>query len=155
MSRLNPELRPPRSHRGVTVLEVLIALGLLVVLLSFASPSLSGAAARAEMKAAAENMDLSIRMARNTARQLQTTVVMHLHTDRKARRHTVTYTVPGLQLNAPETATLIDYQLPESVRIEASDPIVRFDFRGVAEKPVQVALVSLHDDDLNHRILVE
>lgn len=154
MDHPNPNHRCRGGNSGITVLEILIALGVLVVLLSFAAPSLSGATARAELKAAVENMDLNIRMARNAARQFHTTVVMHLETDRRARHHRVTYSMPDLPANAQQAATLLDYEFPESVRMTASEPSVRFDFRGMIDQPVQVTLLSMHDDDLSERILV-
>lgn len=155
MNRCIPFRRPARRQQGITVLEILIALGLLVVFISFASPSLSGASARAEFKSAAEHMGFNIRMARNSARQLNTTVIMHLERERSARHHGVTYSLPYLEADARDGAALMDYRLPASVRIVSPDTQVRFDFRGIAEQPVQIELVSLKDDNLSHRFLIE
>jgi Tfp pilus assembly protein FimT len=155
MNRSISQLRSRKFHAGITVLEVLIALGLLVVLLSFAAPSLSGATARAELKAAMENVDLNIRMARNTARQMNTDVIMHLENSHSARHHSISYFVPARQTDIAEVTTLMDYQFPESVRIVASETDIRFDSRGLVEPPVQLRLISLLDDDVNERILVE
>jgi hypothetical protein len=49
----------------------------------------------------------------------------------------------------------MDYQFPESVRIVASQTDIRFDSHGLVEPPVQLMLISLLDDDVNKRILVE
>lgn len=155
MSRPLAGLRSRKFSEGITVLEVLIALGLLVVLLSFASPSLSGATARAELKAATENMDLNIRMARNAARQLNTAVIMHLETSREARHHRVSYSIPDRRADSATTATLLDYEFPESVRVVASENAIRFDAKGMVNPPVQLMLVSLLDDDIDKRVLIE
>lgn len=139
---------------GITVLEVLIAVGLLAVLISFASPSLSGAAARAEFKASVEHMELNLRIARNAARQNNTTVTMHLNNADQQIHHSVTYSMEGQAEDSAEASALLAWEFPESVRIRSSAPKVRFDFRGVAEESVQLELVSLHDDDLTHRFLI-
>jgi Tfp pilus assembly protein FimT len=155
MNRSIARLRSRKFQAGITLLEVLIALGLLVVLLSFATPSLSGATARAELKAATENVDLNIRMARNTARQMNTDVIMHLETSHSARHHSISYSVPGRQKDIAAVTTLMDYQFPESVRIVAGQTDIRFDSHGLVEPPVQLMLISLLDDDVNKRILIE
>lgn len=142
-------------HLGITVPEVLLILAVILVLLSFAAPTLTGATAKAELKDATAGMDLGIRMARSTARRLDTVVIMHLHNDRKARNHSVTFSMPDLPLDAPEAAMLVDYHLPESVRVETNGHDVRFDGRGLVEEPVQIALVSLHDDELYERMLID
>lgn len=142
------------GHLGITVPEVLLVVAVILVLLSFAAPSLTGATARAELKDATAGMDLGIRMARSTARRLDTVVIMHLQNDRKARLHSVTFSMPELPLDAAEAAMLVDYHLPESVRLETNGHDVRFDGRGIVAEPVQIALVSLHDDDLYERLLI-
>ncbi len=144
-----------RFERGITVMEVLIALGLLVVLVSFASPTLSGATARAELKAATENVDLSVRMARSAARQFSTPVVMQIVEDTRTHEQVITFAMPEAAENAVAISGLLDYQLPESVRWESKLPDVSFDDRGMVKRPLQVELVSLLDDDLTHRLVVE
>ena len=42
--------RSPCSSRGITLVEVLIVISVLAIILSFAIPSASGAAARAELR---------------------------------------------------------------------------------------------------------
>jgi len=142
-------------ERGITVLEVLVALGVIVVLLSFAAPSLSGATAKAELKAATENLDFSIRAARNTARQFNTPVIMHLHNDRKAKFHSLSYSLPSRPETAGAESLLQTYEFPTGIRIVAEEQDIRFDFRGVVQAPVQVMLVSNLDDDIQQRVLVQ
>ena len=59
-----------KHARGITLVEILLVISLLVILLSFAIPSMGGAAAKAEMTATVENVQHSIQSARNMARML-------------------------------------------------------------------------------------
>ena len=52
---------PPNRSKGITLVEILLIIALLVILLSFAMPSVGGAAAKAEMTATVENVQHSMR----------------------------------------------------------------------------------------------
>jgi len=146
-------------QHGISVLEVLIGLSLLAVLLSFATPSLSGATAKAELKAAVENMEFSIRSARNTARQLNTDVIMHVQQGRHEKHHSVTFSMPALAPTAETAANMSSllqtFTFSENIRLAASEESIRFDFRGMVDAPVQILLVSSMDDAVNQRLLIE
>ena len=144
-----------RRERGITVLEILIGLGLLVVLLSFATPSLSGATARAELRAAVENMEFSIRAARTTARQLNTDVIMHVRQEHGEQHHSISFSMPALAREAELSDMLQTFTFPQDIRVVASEDDIRFDFRGMVDAPVQVLLVSNQDVDINQRLLIE
>ena len=62
-----PGVALPRS-KGVSVVELLIVLSVIAVMLALAAPSLQSVAARADIKAAAEDVSQAVRMAKNTAR---------------------------------------------------------------------------------------
>ncbi len=143
------------SQRGITILEILIALGVLVVILSFATPSLSNATAKAELKAAVENMEYSIHIARSTARQMNTDVIMHFDNDRKSRNHSIWYTIPARQSADNGEVMLQPYQFSESIRLVTNETKVRFDFRGAVETPVQLVLVAQQDADVTQRLLIQ
>ena len=149
-------LHPTKTQsRGIGVLDILIGLGVVLVVLAFASPSLSQATAKAELRAAVENMELSVRMARSTARQLETDVVMHLGTDPLDKHCSVTFSFP--QENAPSgsASVLQDYQFPPGVRLESNVPSVRFDKRGMVESTALLMLVSNQNEDLSERLVIE
>ena len=64
--------------QGVTLVEILLVIGLLVLLAGFALPSFGTATARAEMKAALENLEYSIGTARNVARLTEASVSLNI-----------------------------------------------------------------------------
>ena len=141
--------------RGISVLEILIALGLLVVIISFASPSLSNVTAKAELQAAIKNTEFSIRAARQTARILETDVVMKLHTDRKLKQHYISYTFPQRNPQQESANAIQDFQYPPGIRVVSEQDVLHFDSRGVLDRPVKLMLVSVVDDDINERLLIE
>jgi Tfp pilus assembly protein FimT len=143
------------QSRGFGVLEILIGLGVLLVVLAFASPSLSQATAKAELKAAVENMDLSVRMARSTARQLETDVIMHLETNPLDKPCSVTFSIPQENARTGSNSVLQDYQFPPGVRLESNVRSVRFDKRGMVESTTLLMLVSNQNEDLNERLVIE
>jgi len=142
-------------NRGISIIEALLALGVLGVFLSFASSSLSTAAARADLRAAAENMEYSAHMAKNAARQLETDVIMHLHSDSDESGNSVTFTYPARQPMSGSPPLLQDFQFPESVRLVSDMATVHFDSRGVVEVSTPILLVSKRDDDMNQVVVIE
>ncbi len=141
--------------RGFSMIEILIALGVLVVFLSFAAPSVSQATAKADLRAAAENMQFSIGMAKTTARQLETAVVMQFNTDPNGERHSVTYSFPAKNVMPGSASQLQDVQFPPQIRLVSDAPSVQFDRRGMVRSSVQVVLVSSQDDNLSQRFVIE
>ena len=149
-------LHPTKAQsRGIGVLDILIGLGVLLVVLAFASPSLSQATAKAELKAAVENMDLSVRMARSTARQLETDVIMHLETNPLDKPCSVSFSIPQENATTGSNSVLQDYQFPPGVRLESNVPSVRFDKRGMVETTTLLMLVSNQNEDLSERLVIE
>ena len=142
-------------NEGITVLEVLIALGVLVVFLSFAAPSLSNVAAKADFRAAVENVEMSIHMARNTARVLNTEVVMHFESGERGQPDLIRFSLPAKPANSDVTSLMQEYQLPETVNFEVTESAVHFDTRGLSEKPVYLLLSSNVSSGLNQKFLIE
>ena len=140
---------------GISVLEVLVALGVLVVIVSFASPSLSSITARAELQSAVENAEFSIQMARSTARELETDVVMHLKTGRHEKQHSISFSFPNRKAELNTANLLQEIQFPPDIRLVTDESSVHFDSRGLVEVPVQVLLVSNLDEDFSERLLIQ
>jgi prepilin-type N-terminal cleavage/methylation domain-containing protein len=139
--------------RGFSVIEILIALGVLVVFLAFATPSLNSASARTELRAAVENLQFSVRTARNTARQLETDVVMHFNTDPPGERNSVTFTLPAGE--SRPSSLLQDFQFSPGIRLVSDTPSLHFDSRGMLEQPVQIVLLSNQHEDVNRTLVIE
>lgn len=148
---IEPRNHPSNQHSGLSVVEVLVVLGLIAVLFSFGSPMFGNAVARAELKATVENLDLSIGIARDTARRYESTVVMHLPLTDGRITDQVTYSSPDHRI---DFATVAGFEFPASIRIVASAAEIRFDHRGHVETPVHLELVSADNDELRHLIVV-
>lgn len=139
-------------RNGISLVEVLVALGLITVLLAFASPSFGRAAARADLQVATEKLELGIRMGRNAARQNEIPIVMHVPTATEPGTHLITYSTPSHSEAVP---TLSEFQFPDSVRILASAPEIRFNHVGLVSEPVHLELVSVKNERLRQHVVVE
>lgn len=140
---------------GISVVEILVALGVLVVIISFTAPSLSKVNARAELDVALENVNLSVYMARNTARQLETDVIMHLETGRHEQQHSISFSFPTRNAELDSGTLLQDFQFPAGIRLVTDDTSIHFDSRGMVEVPVHLLIVSSLDEGVNERLVIE
>ena len=141
--------------RGISILEILIGLGVLVLITSFAVPSFNNMAAKAELRVVLENTEFMVRAGRNTARMLETDVTMHLNSERHLEQHSITFSLPQKSATSAISTSIQDYQLPPGVRILADETEVHFDSRGLVETPVQLLLVSSADEDVTERLLIQ
>ena len=140
--------RSPCSSRGITLVEILIVISVLAIILSFAIPSANGAAARAELRAATENLEYSISAARNVARLTESAVTLKISADGD--------TSPRIVSLARADASPVEahpdlqpYQIPDSVEVMSDRPVFLFDRRGLVDRTGQVRLVSKLDPDLH------
>jgi len=137
--------------RGITLVEILIVISVLVVLASFAIPSIGNATARAELTAATENVRYSVEAARKLARSSESRVYLRV-TDAPG---------PGGQgigfgpVGSEAKDTVQDYRLPEDVRLVAAIDSFEFDARGLVQHPGQLILVSTVDDSITETVTVE
>ena len=151
---------PVFRSRGITLVEILLVISVLVILLSFAMPSVGSATARAELKAAFENVQYSVDAARNAARMTESSVSLNIvstgseppgfSSDLSAAGSAQTITFdsaagPGLQ----------DYQLPEGIRLVADRASYVFDGRGLVSEPGHLLLVSEADESLTSTVEIE
>jgi Tfp pilus assembly protein FimT len=141
--------------RGITVLEILIALGVLGVIFSFASTSFSHASNRATLQAAVEEVKFSIQGARSTARELETDVVMHLQTDPHEMHNSISFSSPNRNAELGSSPLPQEYVLPADVRLVTYESTVQFDSRGLVPAPVELKLVSGVDESMSESILVQ
>jgi Tfp pilus assembly protein FimT len=141
--------------RGFSVVEALIGAAVLVVIVSFAAPSFSKTAAKAEMQAVLENTEFLIQSGRNTARILETPVVMHLNGDPKLKQHSITFSLPDRSDTLDSSTSVQDYVLPQGVRIVSDESEVRFDATGMVEIPVQFLLVSNVHESVSERVVIK
>lgn len=134
---------------GVTLIEILLILGLLVIVASFAAPAMTGATARADMHAASENLQYSIRIARNTARMTESVVTMNIMEDRQGEQNQrITFSVSEKGRKALGQAELQEDRLPANVRLVSDYSSYQFDGRGIVKNPGTITLVSRADESL-------
>ena len=138
--------------QGVTLIEILLVVGLLVILISFASPTISNATTRTEMQAEAENIQYSIRIARNTARMNETEVRMNVHAGPDATIHRISFAVAD---KSAQQAGLQEYKLNEDFQLTSDYAYYDFDGRGIVQNPGQIILVARDDESVSRRFSVE
>ena len=138
--------------QGVTLIEILLVVGLLVILISFASPTISNATTRTEMQAEAENIQYSIRIARNTARMNETEVRMNVHAGPDATIHRISFAVAD---KSAQQAGLQEYKLNEDFLLTTDYAYYDFDGRGIVQIPGQIILVARDDESVSRRFSVD
>jgi len=134
--------------RGVTLVEVLLVIGLLVLLAGFAVPSFGTATMRAEMKAALENLEYSIGTARNVARLTESSVSLDILGGSGAANQIITFSqsARGAGRHGPG---IPDYVLPDGLELRSEQQHFVFDSRGMVEQPGRIVLVSRQDDTVS------
>jgi len=146
------QLRHPASHsKGITLIEILMAAGLLVVLLSFAVPSFSGAAIRAEMNSAAENVRYSIQMAQRAARSTETSVAMNISRPSPGSAQIISFSSPGKSETVSDLQ-MQEYSIPDQIELVSDQASFVFDNRGLVQNPGSIMLVSSVDESVTSSI---
>lgn len=151
----NKTLRAPALHsRGITLVEILLVLGVLVIILSFAMPSVSSAVSKTELKATAENVQYSLRVARKTARLTESAVSVHISSPDQGAAQTITVSSPDKHL-AGSNLQNQDYTLPPEILLISDHDSFYFDEKGLVEKPGRILLLSKLDEELTTTIYVD
>jgi Tfp pilus assembly protein FimT len=142
----NERLKNPVSNsKGITLVEILLALGLLVILLSFAMPSVSNAVNISEMKATLENVRYSLHIASRTARVTETSVSVNISDSGQDTTQTITFTSPGKD-EVDSNLRIQDFRLPSEILLISDHKSFVFDERGQVENPGRILLVSTLDE---------
>jgi len=140
--------------KGITLIEILLVLGLLAILASFAVPSVSGAVSKAEMKSTLENIQYSLQTARRTARMTETEVSMHISPAAQEMTQTITFSSPG-KGGAGTKLQIQDFSLPPDIMLISDRDSFRFDERGLVEEPGRILLVSKVDESITSTIDID
>jgi Tfp pilus assembly protein FimT len=144
-----------KRSQGITLIEILLVVGLLVVLLSFAVPSINGAAIKAEMTAAQEHVEYSLQTARRTARMSESPVEMNISpVESSGTPQLVTFSAPGKR-GSGSVQQIQDYSMPPDIALVSSQESFLFDRRGLVSNPGQIQLVSKVDESITSIIDVE
>jgi prepilin-type N-terminal cleavage/methylation domain-containing protein len=139
--------------RGITLIEILVVLGVLALLASFALPSGNMAVSRAELKVAAEDVQHAIDAARLLSRSEEKPVTLNVPAvaDDEAQILTLSRSSHGVATPHPDAPR---YRLPDSVALVTQRHAFEFDQRGLIREPGRVLLVSRLDEDVNTTIIV-
>jgi len=140
--------------KGITLIEILLVLGLLAILLSFAVPSVSGAVSKAEMKSTLENIQYSLEVARRTARATETEVSMHISPAGQEIIQVITFSSPG-KGGANNHLQIQDFTLPPDIALVSDHDSFIFDERGLVEEPGRILLVSKVDESVTSTIDID
>lgn len=132
---------PFSRARGITLVEILLVISLLVILLSFAIPSMGGAAAKAEMTATMENVEHALHSARNMARMNE--VEVRVNFDAQAGQES-----RKISFDSKVHTGILNYELPKDVVLVSDQDSFIFNQQGLVENPGQVLLLSKADDSI-------
>jgi Tfp pilus assembly protein FimT len=145
-------LRNPSSNsKGISLIEILLGLAVLVILLSFAMPSASGVAIKAEMSVALENVQYSIQAARQTARVNESAVTMHISAG-EDQSNSQTISFSSASKKKAGAVQIQDFTLPPEIMMVSDRESYVFDERGLVENPGTILLVSSVDDSITSSI---
>lgn len=159
---VNALSKPVSRSRGFTLVEILLVISLLVILLSFAMPTVGNATARAELKATVENVQYSLSAARNVARMSESSVAMNIESSPGENIQRITFSRPPENRGTQEGAQggkqelgLQEYRLPTGIRLESDHERFVFDPRGLVGEAGRIVLVSAADESISSAIDVE
>lgn len=138
--------------KGLTLVEILIGIGVLALFLSFALPSGSSAAARAEVQATTETVKQAIDAARQVARLTESPVAVNLVTAGPDQARMIRFTRVGQAGDAPDS--LQDYRIPEAIRLSSDSDSFVFDHRGLVRVPGNIQLASRDFEDISSTVAV-
>jgi len=147
-----PILRnPPSNSKGISLIEILLGLAVLVIMLSFAVPSAAGAVIKAELSVAVENVQYSMHVARQTARINEKSIAMTLISDKD--------TIPSQSITfaatEPKNNGLVqiqDFNIPPEIMLISDQDSYIFDERGLVKNPGAILLVSREDESITSTI---
>jgi prepilin-type N-terminal cleavage/methylation domain-containing protein len=133
--------------RGITLVEILLVISVLAIVAAFALPAADTAAARAELKAAAENLEYSVGTARNVARLTESSISLDIESSPVDEPQTIAFSYPGKK-PGKRGPDIQPYRLPEGVELISDRDRFVFDPRGMVEQPGRILLVSRADKEL-------
>jgi type II secretory pathway pseudopilin PulG len=138
---------PVTRTRGITLVEILLVISVLAIVMAFALPAADTAAARAELKAAVENLEYSVGTARNVARMTESSISLEIESFPGDEPQTINFSYPG-QNPGKRGPDINPYRLPEGIELVSDLDRFVFDPRGMVEQPGRILLVSRADEEI-------
>jgi len=144
-----------KTNRGITLIEILLALGVLVLVVSFAIPNYSDASAKMQLRAAAENVQYSIDTARKTARMTEAPVTLNVITDSVDGQHRITVTLSERALRKLSQPDVPEFLLDETLALQSDRASFEFDERGIVTNPGNLTLFARDEESARTSFVVE
>ena len=144
-----------KGNQGITVIEILIGLGVLVLLVSFAAPSITGANTSMQMRAASEHVEHSIDIARKTARMTEAPVTMNVLTDGADGYQRITFTLSDRAQRKLSQPGIPEFRLDETLAFETNQTSFEFDGRGIVNNPGTVTLFVKDEQNSRTSFVIE
>ncbi len=140
--------------RGITAVEILIVLGMVAVIMSFFANTFTRSVSKGDLVVAVEGLNFSVQSARNMARQLETDVIMHLHTGPDNTKHSIDFSYPNRSESLSSENLLQEFVLPADIRLMADVAVIHFDARGLVDTPASLLLISQVEGQMQESVLV-
>jgi prepilin-type N-terminal cleavage/methylation domain-containing protein len=140
--------RQAACQRGITLVELLLVISLLVILVAFALPSAGNATARADLHVAVENLEHSIATARNVARLTESSIALTIESATDETSQRITFGRPP-HYQGTKGPDIPEYMLPEGIALISNQDSYVFDKRGLVEQPGRLVLVSRNNDAIS------
>lgn len=149
---------------GFTVIEMFIALAVLAILVAVALPSMENVAAKADMKAATDQVAQAFRTAKEAARLTNSSVTVTLSTSGSA--NTVRFAFANGTVDAAGTAfannegnaqrrmALPVIKLPVNVAVDADTSVFTYNPMGMVNATGTIALASTTDDKYSSTVAI-
>ena len=150
---------------GFTVIEMFIALAVLAILLAVALPSMENVAAKADMKAATDQVAQAFRTAKEAARLTNSSVTVTLTTSGTGN-NTVSFAFANGTVDADGTAfannegnaqkrmALPVIKLPANVAVSADTSVFTYNPMGMVDATGTIALASTADDKYSSTVAI-
>jgi type IV fimbrial biogenesis protein FimT len=145
------EFNQPKA-KGVTLIELLVALSVLAILVAFASPSLQDTAAKASMREATEQVALALRTAKNSARINNASVTVTLTTDEA--NNTISFAFPNDSNTADSGQTLPQVILPPDITVSSDTPAFVFSPLGMVNTTGSISLASTENEEFSSTVAI-
>lgn len=143
--------RQAACQTGITLIELLLVISLLVILVAFALPSAGSATARADLQVAVENLEYSISTARNVARLTDSSIALNIESRADETTQRISFGRPP-EYRGKKGPEIPEYLLPEGILLTSTQDSFVFDKRGLVEQPGRVVLVSRNNDAISSSI---
>ena len=141
--------------KGLTAIELLIVVGIVAVLVVFASPILSSMIWKSELEQAIEITEASVKQARDTARFYSMDVMMHLQAGENREQPSITLSIPAMRRDAVLNDVKEEFALPIGIQIVSDERIVHFDPAGEVERPAHVKIISSQAKGKTREFVIE